>query len=125
MKTFGQTRWNLLAAITFLAFAPLRLDAGGNSQQSVDQRVDQLTRLINAIHDDVLAAAMDLARTLVAGPPHALAGAKLLVDAGGEMPLAEGIAFERRTVSALFDSADRVEGIAAFVAKRPPVFTGH
>src|ERR1700686_4471647 len=50
MKTFAQTRWNLLAAVTFLAFAPPRLDAGGNSQQSVDQRVDQLTRLISAIH---------------------------------------------------------------------------
>jgi hypothetical protein len=50
MKTFAQTRWNLLAAVTFLAFAPTRLDAGGNSQQSVDQRVDQLTRLISAIH---------------------------------------------------------------------------
>src|SRR5450759_1003060 len=50
MKTFAQTRWNLLAAVTSLAFAPPRLDAGGNSQQSVDQRVDQLTRLISAIH---------------------------------------------------------------------------
>src|SRR5487761_370973 len=50
MKTFAQTRWNLLAAVTFLAFALPPLDAGGNSQQSVDQRVDQLTRLISAIH---------------------------------------------------------------------------
>ena len=50
MKTFAQTRWNLLAALTSLAFAPPRLDAGGNSQQSVNQRVDQLTRLISAIH---------------------------------------------------------------------------
>jgi len=49
MKTFAQTRWNLLAAVTFLAFAPPRLDVSGNSQQSVDQRVDQLTRLISAI----------------------------------------------------------------------------
>ena len=80
--------------------------------------------LLNAIHDDVLVAAMELARTLAAGPPHALAAAKRLVDAGAEMTLAEGITFERRTVSGLFDTADRVEGIAAFVAKRPPVFTG-
>jgi enoyl-CoA hydratase len=80
--------------------------------------------LLNAIHDDVLAAAMDLARTLAVGPPHALAAAKQLVDAGVEMRLADGITLERRTVSALFDTADRVEGIAAFVGKRPPVFTG-
>ena len=50
MKTFAQTRWNLLAAVTFLAFAPPRLDAGGNSQQNVDHRVDQLMRLVSAIH---------------------------------------------------------------------------
>ena len=80
--------------------------------------------LINAIHDDVFAAAVDLAKTLAAGPPRALAAAKLLVDAGVEMSLAEGIAFERRMVSALFDTADRVEGLAAFVGKRPAVFTG-
>lgn len=80
--------------------------------------------LINAIHDDVLAASMDLARTLVAGPPQALAAAKQLVDVGAELRLADGIALERRIVSGLFDTEDRVEGIAAFVGKRPPTFTG-
>jgi enoyl-CoA hydratase len=80
--------------------------------------------LLNAVHDDVMAAAIDLARELAAGPPHALAAAKQLVDAGVEMRLADGITLERHTVSALFDTADRVEGIAAFVGKRPPVFTG-
>ncbi|MCU1365007.1 MAG: enoyl-CoA hydratase [Ilumatobacteraceae bacterium] len=80
--------------------------------------------LINAVHDDVLAAALDLARTLAAGPPRALAAAKHLVDTGVESTLADGIVLERRTVSALFDTADRVEGLAAFVGKRSPVFTG-
>jgi len=80
--------------------------------------------LLNAVHDDVLVAAMELARTLASGPPHALAEAKHLVDAGVDMILAEGIALERATVSALFDTADRFEGIAAFVAKRAPQFTG-
>ena len=80
--------------------------------------------LINAIHDDVVAAAMELAATIAAGPPRALAAAKHLVDAGVELPLAEAIVLERHTVSQLFDTADRVEGIAAFTEKRPPTFTG-
>jgi enoyl-CoA hydratase len=81
--------------------------------------------LVNAVHDDVLAAAVELATTLADGPPRALAAAKRLVDVGGPMPLADGIVLERETVAALFDTADRVEGLAAFAEKRPPRFTGH
>ena len=50
MKTFAQTSWNLLAALTSLAFAPPRLDAGGDSLRRAQQRVDQLMRLVSAIH---------------------------------------------------------------------------
>ncbi|HUF97542.1 MAG TPA: enoyl-CoA hydratase/isomerase family protein [Ilumatobacter sp.] len=80
--------------------------------------------LINAIHDDVVDAALELAQSLATGAPLALAAAKRLVDAGTEMTLADGIVFEREVVSALFDTHDRVEGIAAFNAKRQPTFTG-
>jgi len=80
--------------------------------------------LVNAIADDVVGAALELAGVLAAGPPLALAVAKRLVDEGVEMTLAGGIVLERETVSGLFETADRVEGIAAFVDKRPPVFTG-
>ena len=80
--------------------------------------------LINSIHDDVVAGALELATSLAAGPPKALAAAKQLVDAGVEMTLTDGIVFERETVSALFETDDRIEGIAAFMAKRPPTFTG-
>ena len=53
-----------------------------------------------------------------------MAAAKRLVDDGATMPLTDGVALERETVSALFDTADRVEGIAAFMAKRTAHFTG-
>jgi enoyl-CoA hydratase len=81
--------------------------------------------LLNALADDVVPAAMHLAHRLAAGPPRAIAVAKKLVDVGGEMPLAAGIELERENVSALFDTEDRIEGIRAFLDKRPPHFTGH
>ena len=80
--------------------------------------------LVNAVHDDVVGAALELATALAAGPPAALAAAKRLVDLGGELSLADGIDLERATVATLFNTSDRVEGIAAFLEKRPARFTG-
>jgi enoyl-CoA hydratase len=80
--------------------------------------------LINAVHDDPLAAALELAAALADGPPQALAAAKRLVDVGGPMSLADGVVLERETVAALFETDDRIEGLAAFAAKRPPRFSG-
>jgi enoyl-CoA hydratase len=38
--------------------------------------------------------------------------------------MASAIAFERETVSMLFASEDRVEGLRAFLEKRPAQFKG-
>jgi len=48
--------------------------------------------------------------------------AKEAVNAAFETTLAEGIRFERRTFHALFATQDQKEGMAAFIAKRPPNF---
>ncbi|MEZ5266001.1 MAG: enoyl-CoA hydratase-related protein [Acidimicrobiales bacterium] len=80
--------------------------------------------LINEVADDALAAALALGERLADGPPAALAAAKRLVDVGVTMPLAAGIVLERETVAGLFATEDRAEGIAAFLEKRPPSFSG-
>jgi enoyl-CoA hydratase len=82
--------------------------------------------LVNEVVDEGTAreAAVRLAARLAALPPLALAAGKRLVDEGGDMPLDAAIAFERETVAMLFGTEDRVEGIRAFLDKRPPTFTG-
>jgi enoyl-CoA hydratase len=48
--------------------------------------------------------------------------AKECVNRAYEMPLAEGILFERRLFHSLFATADQKEGMRAFVEKRKPAF---
>ncbi|KAJ3153090.1 putative enoyl-CoA hydratase, mitochondrial [Geranomyces michiganensis] len=49
--------------------------------------------------------------------------AKELVDASFEMPLAQGLLFERRLFHSLFATKDQKEGMSAFASKRKAEFT--
>jgi enoyl-CoA hydratase len=49
---------------------------------------------------------------------------KELVNAAFETTLTQGVVFERRLFHSLFAFEDQKEGMAAFVEKRKPVFTG-
>ena len=66
----------------------------------------------------------ELAAELAAMPPLAVAGVLKAVVGSGEEPLAEGLAAERRAVMATFGTRDMAEGMAAFMEKRKPTFTG-
>jgi enoyl-CoA hydratase len=56
--------------------------------------------------------------------PLAVLANKEMVNAALETSLAQGIMFERKLFHSLFALEDRKEGMAAFVEKRKPVFTG-
>jgi enoyl-CoA hydratase len=45
------------------------------------------------------------------------------VDAAYELPLDEGLQVEGREEQGLFEHGEAVEGIRAFIAKRPPNFS--
>ncbi len=70
--------------------------------------------------DDALA----LAATIATKSPIALRLAKEAVNAAHEMSLTDALAHERRLFYLLFASEDQKEGMAAFLEKRPPDFTG-
>jgi enoyl-CoA hydratase len=74
--------------------------------------------------DSVLATAEALALKVAGGAPLALATGKRLVDDGVAMSLDAAIAYERESVSMLFSSDDRAEGVKAFRDKRQPHFNG-
>jgi enoyl-CoA hydratase len=72
---------------------------------------------------DLMTEAMKTAETIAALSLPIVMMAKESVNRAFETTLAEGIRFERRVFHAMFATADQKEGMAAFVAKRPPAFT--
>jgi enoyl-CoA hydratase len=69
-------------------------------------------------------AALELAARVAAQAPLAVAAAKEAIKAATELPLSAGLEFERRTFFLLFGTEDQREGMAAFVEKRVPHWTG-
>ncbi|MBR9988436.1 MAG: enoyl-CoA hydratase/isomerase family protein [Gemmatimonadetes bacterium] len=66
----------------------------------------------------------EIATAIAAHSPVALRLAKEAVAAALEAPLSAGLAQERELFITAFGSDDRREGVAAFLEKRPPEFTG-
>jgi 2-(1,2-epoxy-1,2-dihydrophenyl)acetyl-CoA isomerase len=66
----------------------------------------------------------ELIARLAAGPTGAHAAAKRLLRASLEADLPTALAAEATAQTAAASSADHVEGVSAFVAKRAPAFTG-
>lgn len=73
---------------------------------------------------DLLSRTLDLARAMAAQSPLTLRLAKTAVRAAEEMPLTAGLAFERELFITAFGSADKSEGVAAFLDKRTANFRG-
>ena len=71
-----------------------------------------------------LEEAYRLAANIAAMSPVAVRLAKEAVNRAFETPLEEGLQFERKNFYLAFASEDQKEGMAAFVEKRKPIFTG-
>jgi enoyl-CoA hydratase len=68
--------------------------------------------------------AVKTAEAIAAMAPLAALATKEMVNAAFETTLQQGVVFERRLFHGLFGSEDQKEGMAAFVEKRPGMWTG-
>jgi len=84
------------------------------------ERAGLVSRVVPAA--DLLTEALGVAATIAAMSTPAGVMAKEAVNRAFETSLAEGMRFERRLFHATFATADQKEGMAAFLAKRAPVF---
>jgi enoyl-CoA hydratase len=71
-----------------------------------------------------LDAALELARTLAERSPHSIAVLKELSEQTRNLPLEEGLRREAEGFIRCLASEDGAEGVAAFIEKREPQWTG-
>lgn len=72
----------------------------------------------------LLPTALQLAQTIAANAPLAVAAAKRAINGGLELPLDRGLELELQEYEVVLRSQDRLEGLRAFAERRPPQFTG-
>lgn len=74
--------------------------------------------------EQVEARALALASEIASLPPLAVQQLKEVALRGMDLPLEAGLALEAKALHLLFSTADQKEGMAAFIDKRTPKFTG-
>lgn len=89
------------------------------------QQAEQWGLIWKCVDDDELrATAATLAEKFAAGPTLGLAATKLRIREAGLNSLDAELDAERDTMRTLGRTSDYAEGVAAFIEKRKPVFTG-
>ncbi len=86
------------------------------------ERAGLVSRVVPA--DTLIEEAMAAAKKIASQSPLAAMMNKELVNAAYETTLATGVTMERRLFHSLFAFEDQKEGMAAFIEKRKPNFTG-
>lgn len=75
-------------------------------------------------HEELRAKTLELAQKMASRSPLTLKVAKEAVRASERLAIEEGILYERDLFCLCFSSADKEEGVAAFLEKRPAAWTG-
>ena len=101
----------------------LRLLLTGEAIDAAEaRRIGLVSRVIESSRLDL--EAQSLARTIAERGPLATRLAKEAVHRGAEMPLEQALRYELDLTVLLQSTADRAEGVRAFLEKRPPHFAG-
>ena len=80
--------------------------------------------LVNAVHDDVYAAAVELAGEIAGNSPLAVQGAKAVLKAGENRSIEQALDYVAVWNAAFLQSNDLQEAMLAHLEKRPPEFKG-
>ena len=75
-------------------------------------------------HDELRAKVLELAGRIASFSPLTLKVAKEAIRASEKLPIEEGLAYERDLFCLCFSTADKEEGVQAFLEKRPAAWTG-
>ncbi len=122
-----EIRWGLIPDMTGTAMLPrlVGLDVakeltftGRMVSGEEAARIGLATRCTDTPLDDALA----LAREIAGQSPHAVRGAKRLLNQSGTVPAAEQFAAERETIGGLIGGANQIEAVMAYFEKRDPIF---
>ncbi|MFP3906495.1 MAG: crotonase/enoyl-CoA hydratase family protein [Acidimicrobiales bacterium] len=122
-----EIRWGLVPDMTGTQMLPrlVGLDVAKElafTGRMVDGRECVELGLATHLSDDPKGAAMELATEIAAKSPHAIRGAKRLVNMAGQVPLAEGFAAEAETMAELIGSPNNSEAVKAYFEQRVPDF---
>lgn len=91
-------------------------------------RADEALRIGLANHvvpaDQLMAKGLEVARLIASKAPVAVRVSKQAIQCGLDLDLANGCALETSLFALAFGTADRKEGMTAFLEKRAPKFEG-
>ncbi|MGB3317229.1 MAG: enoyl-CoA hydratase-related protein [Albidovulum sp.] len=85
-------------------------------------RIGLVSRVVPA--NALAETAQEVAATIAGYPADIVQMARAAVNMAEETPLQAGLRYERQTYHALYGLPAQLEGMAAFLDKRPPVFNG-
>ncbi|EGG09754.1 uncharacterized protein MELLADRAFT_34335 [Melampsora larici-populina 98AG31] len=82
-----------------------------------------ISRIVQGNHDELVKEAVKVAEKISSKGRLSVKAAKEAINSAYELPLREGLNFERRLFHMLFATNDQKEGMRAFAEKRKPSFT--
>ena len=96
------------------------------SGEAIDAETAQRIGLVNRLFapDELLAAALEVGAKIASKGAFAIAQAKRVLQEGQDADLRTAHALEQQAFGLVFASADRAEGMDAFLEKRDPKFQG-
>jgi enoyl-CoA hydratase len=101
----------------------MRLILSGDMIGAAEAREIGLIEMVTP-HEELRARTLDLAARIAGKSPLTLRVAKEALRAGERLSIDDGISYERDLFCLCFSSADKEEGVQAFLAKRPAQWQG-